>query len=142
MDIQVKYLDPTMEPIEQAHPGEWVDLRLADDVSMKAGDFLYLNLGVCIKVPAGHEAIMAPRSSTFKNFGIIQTNGIGVIDETYCGNDDIWRMPALAMRDTEIPKGSRLAQFRIQPIQGHVRVVPTEDMGGKSRGGLGSTGIK
>ena len=85
---------------------------------------------------------MAPRSSTFKNFGIIQTNGIGVIDEAYCGNDDIWRMPALAMRDTEIPKGSRLAQFRIQPIQGHIRVVPTEDMGDKSRGGLGSTGIK
>lgn len=140
-NIQVKYHSDASRPIEQAHNGEWCDLRTATDTSLNSGERGMISLGVSIKVPDGYEAIMAPRSSTFKTYGILQTNGIGVIDETYCGNKDIWHFPALAMRDTVIPAGSRIAQFRIQPIQGKLNIEEVDDMGAEDRGGLGSTGV-
>lgn len=104
------------------------------------GEFKLLNLGVSIKLPEGFEAIMAPRSSTFKTWGILQTNSIGVIDSAYCGENDIWRMPAYATRETYIRAGDRIAQFRIQPTQPFVNVEEVEKMEGPDRGGLGSTG--
>lgn len=140
--IKVKYHSEASRPIEQAHAGEWCDLRAGYDVTLKAGERVLIDLGVSIQVPHGHEAIMAPRSSTFKNFGILQTNGIGVIDEKYCGNDDVWKFPCYATRDTEIKAGDRIAQFRIQPFQGALVIGEVEDMGAANRGGLGSTGVQ
>lgn len=140
-EIKVKYHSDASRPIEQAHCGEWCDLRTAADVSMKQGERNMISLGVSIKLPDGYEAIMAPRSSTFKTLGVLQTNGIGVIDETYCGEKDIWHFPALAMRDTDIPAGSRIAQFRVQPVQGKLNIEEVDEMETENRGGLGSTGV-
>ena len=81
---------------------DWIDLRAAENVTLKKGEFKLINLGISMELPKGYEAVIVPRSSTYKNFGIIQTNHMGVIDESYCGDDDIYYMPALAMRDTEI----------------------------------------
>lgn len=139
MEIKVKYVDEAAKPIAQAHAGEWIDLRAQNDVFMEAGSFTIIPLGVCIKVPKGYEAILAPRSSTFGKFGIIQTNGIGVIDETYCGDSDVWGMPVYATRYTEIMAGDRIAQFRIQPIQGEITIKEVDHMEDESRGGFGST---
>ena len=125
---------------KQAHSGEWADLAVAENIDMKSGDFKLIDLGVCIKVPAGYEAIVAPRSSTFKKWGILQANGIGVNDEKYCGDNDKWLFPALAMRDTYIPAGTRIAQFRIQPTQGDLAFNVVDEMSGPDRGGIGSTG--
>lgn len=140
--IKVKYHSKASRPIEQAHVGEWCDLRAGYDMTIKAGERALIDLGVSIQVPPKYEAITAPRSSTFKNFGILQTNSIGVIDNKYCGNDDVWKFPCYAIRDTEIKAGDRIAQFRILPSQGSLAIVEVEDMGTENRGGLGSTGIR
>lgn len=125
----------------QAHPREWFDLSTAEDVHLDAGEFKLIDLGVCIEVPEGYEAILVPRSSTFKKYNIIQTNGIGVIDNAYCGDEDWWKMPAFALDPTDIPAGTRIAQFRIQPQQMTPMCVRKVDkMDNKSRGGFGSTG--
>ena len=97
-------------------------------------------MGVSIELPEGYEAIMAPRSSTFKRWGIIQTNSIGVIDNSYCGDDDIWMMPVYATRDVEIPAGTRICQFRIQKKQPDLAFVFTHSLGNENRSGLGSSG--
>ena len=139
--VKVKYHVDGLEPISQAHSGEWCDLRCAEDVELKKGDFKYIDLGVSIALPAGYEAILAPRSSTFKRYGIIQTNGIGVLDFLYRGNDDRWMMPVYATRDTVIHKNDRICQFRIQECQLPLNIVPVDNMEDESRGGLGSTGV-
>ena len=140
MEIKIKYFTD-IEPIKFiAGKSDWYDLRAAEDVEMKAGDFKLIKLGVAMQLPEGYEAIMAPRSSTFKNFGILQTNSIGVIDETYCGDDDQWRFPALAMRDTVIHKNDRICQFRIIKHQPPVEFKVVEKLNNENRGGIGSTG--
>lgn len=125
MELHVKYFDLSIPPLKRIFVGDWIDLRTRKDVVMECGTYRNIPLNVAIKLPDGYEAIMAPRSSTFKNFGILMANGIGVIDETYCGDDDEWQFPAYALnipgyRDRVwIPKGMRIAQFRIiehQPI--------------------------
>lgn len=103
------------------------------------GAHVFIDLGVSIRVPHNYEAIMAPRSSTFKKYGLLQTNGIGVIDETYSGENDHLMMSVYATRDTVVPAGERIAQFRIQPNQGLVRITPVDHMEGPDRGGFGST---
>lgn len=118
----------------------WIDLRAAEDVELKAGDFKYVSLGVSIELPQGYEAYLVPRSSTFKNYGVIQTNGVGIIDTSYCGDEDIWRMPVYATRDTVIKKNDRIAQFRIMERQPKVVFMPTYSLGNESRGGFGSSG--
>jgi len=138
-NIEICYSQSAVE-VFQAHPGEWVDLAVPEDVFMNAGDFQYISFGLSMKIPDGFEAIMAPRSSTFKNYGILQTNSIGVIDNSYCGPNDIWKMPAYATRDTVIPAGSRIAQFRIQPIQDRLNFIRVTENTNADRGGLGSTG--
>ena len=125
---------------------DWIDLRSAEDVVMKKGEFRLINLGVTMSLPDGYEMIIAPRSSTFKNFGILQTNSIGVIDEKY-GKDsskDVLMYPALAVRDTEIHINDRICQFRIQKHQPKIIFdeIQAEDLDGESRGGFGSTGVK
>lgn len=122
--------------------GDWFDLRNIEDVTMERGDFKYISLGIAIELPKGYEAIMAPRSSTFKNFGIIMTNSIGIIDEDYCGDDDIWHFPAYCLtRRTFIPAGSRICQFRIIEHQPNIAFTISSELNKNNRGGLGSTGL-
>lgn len=141
LKVQIKYKEEGLIPLGFITEGDWVDLRSAEDVELEAGEFRIISLGVCMKLPEGYEAHVVPRSSTFKNFGILQTNHMGVIDNSYCGENDIWRFPALAMRKTTIHKNDRICQFRIvkkQPIFEFEEVTSLVD---PSRGGFGSTGV-
>lgn len=140
MRITVVYHHPDLPPLEQTAVGDWVDLRAAESVAMKAGEYRLISLGVSMLLPDGYEAHVAPRSSTYKRWGILQTNGVAVIDHSYCGNEDIWHFPALAMRDTEICFGDRICQFRLMPVMGTCELVKAEFLQGPNRGGFGSTG--
>lgn len=111
--IKIKYVKEGMDKLEIINGGDWIDLRIAEDVTLKAGDFKLIPLGVAMMLPKGYEAIIIPRSSTFKKYGIIQANSVGLIDEAYCGNNDEWHFPAFATRDIKIPKNTRICQFRI-----------------------------
>ncbi|MCR4908880.1 MAG: deoxyuridine 5'-triphosphate nucleotidohydrolase [Lachnospiraceae bacterium] len=139
--IRIKYHSDGIERLKYIDgKSDWIDLRSAEDVSLKKGDFHLVNLGVSVELPPGYELIIAARSSTFKNFGLIQTNAIGVVDESYCGDEDILRMPVYAVRDTEIHVNDRLCQFRIFTHQPVIRFEEVESLGNKTRGGFGSTG--
>lgn len=142
MEIVIKYHDEEIAKMGLEQHGDWIDLRAAEDVEMVPGDFRIISLGVSMKLPAGYEAHLAPRSSTFKKWGILQTNGVGVIDELYCGDDDVWGFPALAMRQTKINKGDRIAQFRLVEKMDMVDFVRVDHLDTESRGGFGSTGAK
>ena len=140
LEIKVKYFTD-IEPLKFIeNKSDWYDLRAAEEVEMKAGDFKLIKLGVGIKLPAGYEAIIAPRSSTFKNYGIIQSNSIGVVDESYSGDNDQWMMPAIALRDTVIHKNDRICQFRILQHQPSHIITKVEHLDETDRGGIGSTG--
>lgn len=139
--IRIKYFVEGLEPVEKIQKGDWIDLRAAEDATLRAGDFRYLRLGVGMILPEGYEAHVAPRSSTFKNFGVIVVNSFGVIDSSYCGEEDEWRLPILAMRDTQIRMGDRICQFRIVPKQPELRFETVEHLQPESRGGFGSTGV-
>lgn len=119
---------------------DWIDLRAAEDVEFRAGEFKMINLGVSMELPRGYEAHVVPRSSTFKNYGLIQTNSYGVIDQSYCGQDDVWHWPAYAMRDTIVHVNDRICQFRIMENQPRIRFEEVETLEGSNRGGFGSTG--
>ena len=140
MDVKVKYFTDAIDPIEKIEQGDWIDLRLAEDVEMEAGEFRLLHLGVAMHLPDGYEAIVAPRSSTYKNWGIILANSIGVIDESYCGNTDEFRFPAIALMDTKIPCNTRICQFRIQEKQPKLNFITVDRLDNPDRGGIGSTG--
>ena len=141
VQIKIRYLDPSLAKIEASEIGDWIDLRAAEDVELKAFESKLIPLGVAMKLPDGFEAHIAPRSSTFKNFGVIQTNSVGVVDESYCGDDDEWKFPAFAMRDTVIHKNDRICQFRIVEKQPPVSFLEVAHLNSKNRGGFGSTGI-
>lgn len=140
-EIKIKY-HADIEHIKKIEQGDWIDLRAAEDVTLKFGESKVISLGVSMELPDGYEAHVAPRSSTFKNFGIILVNGIGIIDNSYCGNDDIWMFPALCMKQegTVIHKGDRICQFRIMKKQPEIRFTEVDNLNGKNRGGIGSTG--
>lgn len=140
MNIYIKYFSQDIEKIEKISKGDWIDLRAAADLEFKAGEFKLIPLGVGMILPEGYEAHVAPRSSTYKNFGIIQTNSIGVIDNSYCGEKDEWKMAAYALRDTVIHKNDRICQFRIMEKQPEFEFVEVEHLKEESRGGFGSTG--
>ena len=141
--IRVKYLNERVQKLSYVDgKSDWIDLRAAEDVVMKAGDFYLIPLGVAMELPKGYEAHVVPRSSTYKNFGIIQTNHMGVIDESYCGDHDQWYFPAYALRDTEIKEGDRICQFRIMEHQPRIQFEEVESLGNQDRGGHGSTGRK
>ena len=143
MEIRIKYFSDDIERIHYIEgKSDWMDLRAAEDVSMKAGEFRLIPLGIAIELPKGYEAHVVPRSSTFKNFGLIQTNSMGVIDESYCGDNDQWFWPAYALRDSEVKKGDRICQFRIMEHQPVFTFVEVEKLGEVDRGGFGSTGTK
>lgn len=140
--IKVKYHDKDLAGLQMDKKGDWVDLRAAETVSLKQGEFKIISLGVSIKLPDGYEAHIVPRSSTYKNFGIIQTNHMGVVDNSYSGTNDIWRFPALAVRDTVIHKNDRICQFRIVKRQPMLEFEEVEELDSENRGGFGSTGIQ
>lgn len=141
-NIEIKYHDDELVKLDYIDgKSDWIDLRSAEDVVLKKGEFKLISLGVSMKLPKGYEAHIVPRSSTFKNFGIIQVNSVGIVDYSYSGDKDIWKYPVLATRDTEIHKNDRICQFRIvenQPMIIFNEVIKLDDI---NRGGFGSTGI-
>lgn len=140
--IHVKYFSDKINKIEKIEQGDWIDLRAAETITLAKGDFALVPLGVGMKLPANFEAHLAPRSSTFKKYKVIQTNGIGVIDNSYSGENDQWMMPVLAIEDTVIPENERICQFRIVERQPNVSIVEVDHLDNQSRGGFGSTGSK
>jgi dUTP pyrophosphatase len=140
--IRIKYLSDEIEHLTYIeNKSDWIDLRAAEDVVMKAGEFKLIPLGVAMELPKGYEAHIVPRSSTYKNFGLIQTNHTGIVDESYSGDNDQWFFPAYALRDTEIHVNDRICQFRIMEHQPKISFVETDHLGNEDRGGIGSTGI-
>ena len=142
MNIKIKYFDKEIDKVEKISKGDLIDLRAAETVEMKKGDFKLIPLGVGMKLPDGYKANMYPRSSTYKNFGIIQANSVGQIDNSYSGDTDEWRFPAIALRNTVIHKNDRICQFEIQKIQPEIEFIEVEHLDEVSRGGIGSTGVK
>ncbi|MDO4938984.1 MAG: dUTP diphosphatase [Lachnospiraceae bacterium] len=143
MNIKIKYFTDKIDKIEYiAGKSDWMDLRCAEDIELKAGDFRLIPLGVGMKLPEGYEAHVVPRSSTYKNFGLIQTNSMGIVDESYCGDNDQWFWPALATRDVVIHTNDRICQFRIMEHQPAFEFIEVEKLGEQDRGGFGSTGIR
>ena len=141
MNIRIKYFDKEINKIEKISIGNWIDLRAAETVELKAGDFKLIPLGIGMMLPEGYEANIVPRSSTFKNFGIIQTNSFGVIDNSYSGDNDQWFFPVYALRDTVINKNDRICQFRLNKIQDSIEFTEVEHLNNIDRGGHGSTGV-
>lgn len=142
MEIKIKYFTDKIDKVAPISKGDWIDLRAAETVEMKAGEFKLIPLGVAMQLPEGFEAHVCPRSSTFKNFGVIQTNSTGIIDNTYCGDNDQWFFPALAIRDTVINVNDRICQFRIIENQPKIEFSIVDSLGNRDRGGHGSTGVK
>lgn len=140
--IKIKYFTNEIDKIQKIDKGDWIDLRSAETVELKAGEFKLIPLGIAMELPKGYEAHIVPRSSTYKNFGIIQTNHQAVIDESYCGDNDQWFYPAYALRDTVININERICQFRIMKKQPEITFEEVIRLNNKDRNGIGSTGIK
>lgn len=140
--IKIKYFSDEIDKIQKMEYGNWIDLRSAETAHLNAGEFKLISLGIGMKLPEGYEAHIAPRSSTFKNFGIIQTNSVAVIDNAYSGDNDCWFYPVYALRDTDINVNDRICQFRIVKEMPVVKFEEVEHLDSINRGGHGSTGIK
>ncbi len=139
--IRIKYFSNEIEKLRFIDgKSDWIDLRSAIDVELKKDEFKLIPLGVGMQLPEGYEAHVVPRSSTYKNFGVIQTNSMGIIDESYCGDNDQWFFPAYALRDTKISVNDRICQFRIEKKQPEILFEEVEHLGNPDRGGIGSTG--
>lgn len=140
MKIKIIYHNPNLQHIEKIEKGDWIDLRASQNYHLKAGEFTLIDLGVSMKLPDGYEAYVAPRSSTFKNYGIIQTNSVGIIDNSYSGTNDIWKMPVYATRDCSIQFNDRICQFRIVEKMPSICFEETNTLDSVNRSGFGSTG--
>lgn len=139
--IKIQYLNDEIKRLEYIDgKSDWIDLRAAERAELKAGEFKLINLGVAMELPKGYEAHIVPRSSTFKNFGVIQANSMGIVDESYCGPNDWFYFPAIALRDTVIEVNDRICQFRIEKHQPTVVFQETGRLDNTDRGGIGSTG--
>ena len=141
LDVKIVYHNPNMLKIKKIAVGDWIDLRASVGGKFREGDFALIDLGVSMKLPEGYEAHIAPRSSTFKNWGIIQTNGIGIVDNSYSGTNDIWKMPCYFTRDMEIRPNDRICQFRLVKKMDEVNFIECVELDDNNRGGFGSTGI-
>lgn len=143
-----------IQPLQVIEKGEWVDLSLAENIQLAQGDFYLASLGIRMQLPKDYEAWIIPRSGTPGKYGVIQANSMGLIDSTYAGKNDIWKFPAIAMRATNIQKGTRVCQFRVMPSMkansetkkqwleyDGVEFVE-EEWSAEDRGGFGSTGEK
>ena len=139
--IKIKYFTDKIDKLAYIDgKSDWIDLRASEEVTLKQGEFALVPLGVAMELPKGYEAHIVPRSSTYKNFGVIQENHCGVVDGSYCGDNDMWRMPVIAMRDTQIHVNDRICQFRIMKNQPEILFEEVEHLEGKDRGGFGTTG--
>ena len=139
--IKIQYLNDEIERLRYIDgKSDWIDLRAAETVELKAGESCYLPLGIAMVLPQGYEAHVLPRSSTFRNYGILMSNSMGIVDESYCGDDDEWKMPGYATRDCCIEANDRIAQFRIMEHQPPIEFEECLHLGNPSRGGFGSTG--
>lgn len=139
--IKIKYFTDKIDKLAYIDgKSDWIDLRASEEVTLKQGEFALVPLGVAMELPKGYEAHIVPRSSTYKNFGVIQANHCGVVDGSYCGDNDMWRMPVIAMRDTQIHVNDRIYQFRIMKNQPEILFEEVEHLEGKDRGGFGTTG--
>ena len=139
--IKIKYFTDKIDKLAYIDgKSDWIDLRASEEVTLKQGEFALVPLGVAMELPKGYEAHIVPRSSTYKNFGVIQANHCGVVDGSYCGDNDMWRMPVIAMRDTQIHVNYSICQFRIMKIQPEILFEEVEHLEGKDRGGFGTTG--
>lgn len=139
--INIKYLTDIIDKLTYINgKSDWIDLRAAETVDMEPMEFKLIPLGIAMQLPAGYEAHVIPRSSTFKNFGIIQANSMGLIDESYCGDNDQWCFPAIALRKTTILANDRICQFRIMKHQPQIEFREVDNLNNESRGGIGSTG--
>ena len=142
LDVKIVHHNPNLQHIEKIDKGDWIDLRASKAYHLKAGEFALIDLGVSMKLPDGYEAHIVPRSSTFKNYGIIQTNSMGVIDNSYSGTNDIWMMPVYATRDTYIKLNDRICQFRIFEKMPELNMIEANSLDDVNRGGFGSTGVQ
>lgn len=140
MDIRIRYFNDIM-PLQMFDKGNWIDLRCGENVHLKAGEYAQISLGVAMQLPDRFEAVIAPRSSTFRRYGLLPANGIGIIDSTYCGDSDVWNFPVYATREVTVPKDERICQFRIFERQPEINFIEVEELGNPDRGGFGSTGI-
>ena len=140
MTIKIKYFDKSVESINIIPNGDWIDLRARETVHLKQGEYKQIPLNVAIELPKGYEALVLPRSSTFERYGVICVNSMGVIDNSYCGDNDEWKFPVLATRRATIPKGERICQFRIVANQPQLILSEVEHLHNADRGGFGSTG--
>ena len=139
MEIKVKYLEDIL-PIEVKDGSDWIDLRYAVKTELIAGQYKQIPLGVAIQLPAGYEAHVVPRSSTFKKYGVLLANGVGIIDGSYCGDNDQWHFLAYPTRDAVIEKNERICQFRIIKNQPEIDLKTVDVLGNPDRQGIGSTG--
>ena len=140
LKIKIKYFDDEIKRVEKISIGDWIDLRCAKDVTLKAGEHMYIPLGIAMELPKGYEAWLTTRSSTAKKFGIYHCDDVGVVDGSYCGDNDEWKLPAIALKDTTIHKNDRIAQFRIHRVMPTIEFEEVQSLGNPDRGGLGSTG--
>ena len=140
LKIRIKYLHDDLDRIQKISVGDWIDLRCAEEVILSKGEHAYIPLGVCMEIPEGYEAWLTSRSSMAKKFGIIHCDDLGVIDNSYCGDNDEWKLPVVALRDTVLHKNDRICQFRLHKVMPEVQIEEVEVLGNPDRGGLGSTG--
>lgn len=139
--LKIKYHVKELEKLRYIDgKSDWIDLRVAENVSMKQGEYRLISMGISVEIPKGYEMLIVPRSSAYKNFGILQTNAMGVVDESFCGDNDIIHMPILAMRDTKIHINDRIGQFRLMPHQPEVHFIEVDHLDNEDRGGFGTTG--
>jgi dUTP pyrophosphatase len=142
MQIKIKYFNDKLLPLEKITKGNWIDLRASRSIVLRKGESLNIPLGIAMELPQGYEAHIVPRGSTFKNFKIVQTNHMGVVDTTYCGDTDEWSMPVLAVENTVILMNERICQFRIMESMCEFEFITVKTLGNVDRSGFGSTGIK
>lgn len=140
-ELKVKYFTDAIDELCYVEgKSDWIDLRAAEEVTLRAGEFRLIPLGVAIALPEGYEALVAPRSSTFKNYGLLQANSVGVVDCTYRGDNDQWFWPAYATRDVTVEQNARICQFRILRNQPALQFTRVDRLEAPDRGGFGSTG--
>ena len=141
LKIEVKYLNDQVPRLTKIQQGDWIDLYVAEDTYLHKGETQIIPLGVAMKLPEGYEAVVVPRSSTFMKYRVLQANSFGVIDNSYCGDNDFWKFPAFPVEDTVLLAGTRICQFRIQKHQPEIEFNEVDHLDGKDRGGFGSTGV-
>lgn len=154
MKIRIKYYDGATK-LKKITKGNWIDVYANTDIFIEEGNRAMIPLGFALELPNGWEGHLAPRSSTFKTWGVIQTNSVGVVDDTYIGDNDQWHMPIFCLqgketlkedgiekRGTWIKKGDKIGQFRIMEVMPTIEFEEVESFGNEDRGGFGSTGKK